>query len=306
MNVVVGVTVLREDCRLLSKFHVECAMCSSSLQMKTEPCTLSCSAPWSVMSLSQLFRRLKQYGLVSLSAQAACVAWWDFDPNIKAIPGAVFYTHNSSTWKSEAGDCYGFEASLDYIVIQSNLDYIEWDPSSKNSSKTGTKLLVGIINKSGFYLWFGLDQHYALRRVLRERKLSSYLFICPRNACALLGNGWGSMLCGILYWRTVYRWQVGSHRMTMWGNLQSRGQIKCRSLGLALQNWVGPTLQRSFVFVCLFVFRKEYTPFLMPFAFETDSWTSVVLILTCSTEGYQPLQFLYYKIAGKRVLPIPS
>lgn len=74
MNVVVGVTVLREDCRLLSKLHVKCAMCSSSLQMKTEPCALSCSAPWSVMSLSQLFRRLKQYGLMSLSAQAACVA----------------------------------------------------------------------------------------------------------------------------------------------------------------------------------------------------------------------------------------
>ena len=31
MNVVVGVTVLREDCRLLSKLHVKCAMCSSSL-----------------------------------------------------------------------------------------------------------------------------------------------------------------------------------------------------------------------------------------------------------------------------------
>lgn len=63
MNVVMGVIVLREDCRLLSKLHVKCAMCSSSLQMKTEPCALNCSVPWSVMSLSQLFRRLKQYGL---------------------------------------------------------------------------------------------------------------------------------------------------------------------------------------------------------------------------------------------------
>lgn len=79
-----GVIVLREDCRLLSKLHVKCAMCSSSLQMKTEPCTLNCSVPWSVMLLFQLFRRLKQYGLVSLSAQAACIAWWNFVPKHKS------------------------------------------------------------------------------------------------------------------------------------------------------------------------------------------------------------------------------